>query len=118
MPKWYPPEQRQRATPMVVDRLEDYGGSPWAAAPALGPKLGVGPESFGKWVCRTAVTVDHHAAQGASGIGMTGRSMNPNALCAWPSRSMAWRHQFNTRPSGPNLASADFGILHPRSRGK
>jgi transposase len=50
MPKRYPAEQRERATRMTVDRLEDYGGSAWAAAPALGPKLGVGPETLRKWV--------------------------------------------------------------------
>jgi transposase-like protein len=55
MPKRYPLEQRERATRMVVDRLEDYGGSAWAAAQALGPKLGVGPETLRKWVLQAQV---------------------------------------------------------------
>ncbi len=50
MPKRYPAEQRERTTRMAVDRLDDYGGSAWAAAQALGPKLGVGPETLRKWL--------------------------------------------------------------------
>jgi transposase len=49
MPKRYPAEQRERATRMVLDRLADYP-SVWAAAQALGPKLGVGPETLRQWV--------------------------------------------------------------------
>jgi transposase len=49
MPKRYPAEQRERATRMALERLGDYG-SAWAAAQALGPKLGVGPETLRKWV--------------------------------------------------------------------
>ncbi len=55
MPKRYPAEQRERATRMTVDRLEDYGGSAWAASQALGPKLGVGPETLRKWVLQAQV---------------------------------------------------------------
>ncbi|MDT7732713.1 MAG: hypothetical protein QOK45_2966 [Mycobacterium sp.] len=36
-------EQRERATRMALDRLDEYG-SAWGVAQALGPKLGVGPE--------------------------------------------------------------------------
>jgi transposase len=49
MPKRYPSEQRERATRMALDRLEEYG-SAWAVAQALGPKLGVGAETLRKWV--------------------------------------------------------------------
>jgi transposase len=45
----YPAEQRERATRMALDRLDEYG-SAWAVAQALGPKLGVGPEALRKWV--------------------------------------------------------------------
>ncbi len=44
MPKKYPTDQRDRALRMALERL-DYP-SPWAAAQALGPKLGVGPETL------------------------------------------------------------------------
>jgi transposase len=49
MPNRYPTEQRRRATRMAVERLDEYG-SAWAAAQALGPKLGVGSETLRKWV--------------------------------------------------------------------
>src|SRR5215207_9602306 len=49
MPKRYPSDQRERATRMALDRVEEYG-SAWAVAHALGPKLGVGPETLRKWV--------------------------------------------------------------------
>jgi transposase len=49
MPNRYPAEQRQRATRMALERLDEYG-SAWAAAQVLGPKLGVGSETLRKWV--------------------------------------------------------------------
>src|SRR3954451_22704222 len=49
MPNRYPAEQRDRATRMALDRLDEYG-SAWAVAHALGPKLGIGPETLRKWV--------------------------------------------------------------------
>jgi transposase len=54
MPKRYPAEQRERATRMALDRLDEYG-SAWAVAQALGPKLGVGSETLRKWVVRAQV---------------------------------------------------------------
>jgi len=54
MPNRYPAEQRQRATRMALDRLDEYG-SAWAVAHALGPKLGVGPETLRKWVLQAQV---------------------------------------------------------------
>jgi len=56
MAKRYPSEQRERAVRMVMDRLEEYR-SPWAAAQALGPKLGVGPETLRKWIVQAQVDV-------------------------------------------------------------
>ena len=47
-------EQRVRATRMAVDRLGEYP-SAWAAAQALGPKLGVGPETLRKWIVQAQV---------------------------------------------------------------
>jgi transposase len=54
MAKRYPAEQRERATRMAVDRLGEYA-SPWAAAQALGPKLGVGAETLRKWIVQAQV---------------------------------------------------------------
>jgi transposase-like protein len=54
MPKRYPVEQRERATRMALDRVGEYG-SAWAVAQALGPKLGVGPETLRKWVVQAQV---------------------------------------------------------------
>jgi transposase len=54
MPKQYPKEQRERAVRMMLDRLPEYP-SPWAAAQALAPKLGVGPETLRKWVVQAQV---------------------------------------------------------------
>ncbi|MGI8722944.1 MAG: IS3 family transposase [Geodermatophilaceae bacterium] len=54
MPKRYPSDQRERSVRMVMDRLEEYP-SPWAAAQALGPKLGVGAETLRKWILQAQV---------------------------------------------------------------
>jgi transposase len=54
MAKRYPAEQRVRATRMALDRLGEYG-SAWAAAQALGPKLGVGVETLRKWILQAQV---------------------------------------------------------------
>ena len=54
MPKKYPSEQSDRSTRMVLDRLQEYP-SVWAAAQALAPKLGVGPETLRKWVVQAQV---------------------------------------------------------------
>ena len=54
MAKRYPTEQRERATRMALDRLGEYP-SAWAAAQALGPKLGVGPETLRKWILQAQV---------------------------------------------------------------
>jgi transposase-like protein len=54
MAKRYPSEQRERAIRMAVDRLGEYP-SAWAAAQALGPKLGVGPETLRKWILQAQV---------------------------------------------------------------
>lgn len=54
MPKKYPAEQRQRVTRMALDRLGEYS-SPWAAAQALAPKLGVGAETLRRWIVQAQV---------------------------------------------------------------
>lgn len=49
MAKRYPADVRERATKMALDRLGEYG-SAWAAARALGPKVGVGPDTLRRWI--------------------------------------------------------------------
>jgi len=45
---------------MALDRLDEYG-SAWAVAQALGPKLGVGPETLRKWVIRAQTDAGHRS---------------------------------------------------------
>ena len=54
MPKQFPPEVRDRAVRMTMDRLSEYP-SVYAACKALAPKLGVGPESLRRWVVQAQV---------------------------------------------------------------
>jgi transposase len=54
MPKQFPPEVRDRAVRMIMDRLSEYP-SVHAACKALAPKLGVGPESLRRWVVQAQI---------------------------------------------------------------
>ena len=54
MPRRYPAEQRERVTRLALGRLGEYP-SAWAAAQALGPKLGVGTETLRKWILQAQV---------------------------------------------------------------
>jgi transposase len=54
VPKQFPPELRDRAVRMTLDRLSEYL-SVYAACKALAPKLGVGPESLRRWVVQAQV---------------------------------------------------------------
>ena len=54
MPKKYPTDQRDWALRKALERLSVYRW-PWAAAQALGPKLGVGPETLRKWIVQAQV---------------------------------------------------------------
>lgn len=48
MPKRHPAEQRERAVRMVLGHLDEYR-SLYAVCQAIGPKLGIGPESLRNW---------------------------------------------------------------------
>ncbi len=54
MPKQFPPEVRDRAVRMTVDRLSEYP-SVYTACKALAPKLGVGAESLRRWVVQAQI---------------------------------------------------------------
>ncbi|WP_458781236.1 IS3 family transposase [Arthrobacter sp. D3-16] len=54
MPKQFPPEVRDRAVRMTMDRLSEYP-SVYAACKALAPKLGVGAESLRRWVVQAQI---------------------------------------------------------------
>ena len=54
MPKQYPKDQKDRAVRMLLDRLDDYR-SMHAACNAIGPKLGIGPETLRRWGQRAQV---------------------------------------------------------------
>src|SRR5271168_3999302 len=58
MSKHYPVEQRERAVKMVLDHLGEYR-SVYAASQAIGPKVGVGPETLRKWVLRAQIDAQH-----------------------------------------------------------
>jgi transposase-like protein len=62
MSKPYPAEQRARAVKMVLERLDEYR-SVYAACQAIGPKVGVGPESLRNWTLQAQVD-----AQQAPGV--------------------------------------------------
>jgi transposase len=54
----YPVEQHERAVKMVLDHLDEYR-SVYAACQAIGPKVGVGPESL----CRSTLQAQISASQ-------------------------------------------------------
>jgi transposase-like protein len=54
MSKHHPVEQRERAVKMVLDHLDEYR-SVYAACQTIGPKVGVGAESLGRWVLQAQV---------------------------------------------------------------
>jgi transposase len=51
MPKRYPPEVREKAVRLALDRLDDYG-SAYAATHAVGPMVDVHPETLRVWIVK------------------------------------------------------------------
>ncbi|MBB4689604.1 transposase [Amycolatopsis jiangsuensis] len=51
MPKRYPPEVREKAVRLALDRLDEYG-SAYAAAHAVGPMVDVHPETLRVWIVK------------------------------------------------------------------
>ena len=54
MPKKFPPEVRDRAIRMTLERLDEYD-SVSAAAKALAPKLNVGVDTLRRWVLQAQI---------------------------------------------------------------
>lgn len=54
MPKKFPPEVRDRAVRMTLDRVSEYPTMS-AACKALAPKLDVGVETLRKWVVQAQI---------------------------------------------------------------
>ena len=53
MPQRYPAQIKDRAIKMVLSHLGEYP-SPYAAAKALAPRLGVGQETLRRWAVQAA----------------------------------------------------------------
>lgn len=51
MSKRYPPEVREKALRLALDRLDEYG-SAYAAAQAIGPMVDVHPETLRLWIVK------------------------------------------------------------------
>ncbi|WP_414941185.1 hypothetical protein [Amycolatopsis sp. cmx-11-51] len=51
MPKRYPPEVREKAVRLALDRLDEYG-SAYAAAYAIGPMAYAHPEALRVWIVK------------------------------------------------------------------
>ena len=62
MPKKFPPEVRDRAVRMTLDRLSGYP-TVYAACSALAPKLNVGVETLRKWVVQVLTPTENRATQ-------------------------------------------------------
>ena len=74
----YPAEQRERATRMALERLDEYG-SAWAVAQALGPKLGVGAETLRKWVLQAQTDAGQRSGPSSEELAEIKRLKKENA---------------------------------------
>jgi len=80
MPKRYPPEVREKAVRLALDRLDEYG-SAYAAAHAIGPRVDVHPETLRVWIVAALKAAAEKPAaaglmrpSGASWSGCAGRT--------------------------------------------
>jgi transposase len=82
----YPAERRERATRMALERVEGYG-SAWAVAQALGPKLGVGPETLRKWVLQAQTDSGQRSGPTREELAEIKRLKRRTRSCARPTTS-------------------------------
>lgn len=65
MSKRYPPEVREKALRLALERLDEYG-SAYAAAHAIGPMVDVHPETLRVWIVKA---LKQHTSPAAPAVG-------------------------------------------------
>lgn len=61
----FPPEVRQRAFRMVLEKQNTYN-SQWAAFCSIAPKIGCAPKTFRIWICQQEPADEQYLALTAS----------------------------------------------------
>lgn len=67
MSKRYPPEVREKAVRLALERLDEYE-SPYAAAKAIGPMVDVHYETLRVWIKKALAEGTRPGAQASSGL--------------------------------------------------
>ncbi len=67
MPKRYPPEVREKAVRLVLERLDEFE-SPYAAARAIGPLVDVHYETLRVWVKKAMTEGSRPGKESAGGL--------------------------------------------------
>ncbi|MFC9872650.1 transposase [Nocardia salmonicida] len=67
MPKRYPPEVREKAVRLVLERLDEFE-SPYAAARTIGPLVGVHYETLRVWVKKAMAEGSRPGKESAGGL--------------------------------------------------
>jgi transposase len=67
MSKRYPPEVREKAVRLALERLDEYE-SPYAAAKAIGPMVDVHYETLRVWIKKALAQGTRPGAQASSGL--------------------------------------------------
>ena len=120
MSKRYPVEQRERAMRMVLDRLGEYR-SVCAASQAMGPKLGVGPETLRKWMLQAQVDAEHRPVSDSAELQHIRRLRGRDPRSEGSQRDLEGRFDFlreGTRPSPPLICAFIDARCGPGLRGR
>jgi transposase len=119
MLKRYPAEQRQRVTRMALDRLGEYS-SPWAAAQALPPKLGVGAETVRRWIVQAQVDAGNRPGPSSMELAEIKALNKENAEPREANEIL--KAATISSPGSSTLATVDLRVYRPaaggRSRGR
>ena len=111
----YPAEQRERATRMALERLDEYG-SAWAVAQALGPKLGIGPETLRKWVLQAQVDAGRRSGPTSEELAEIKRLKKENAELREANEILKAASVFFARELGATRRRVDRGGVRDLSR--